>query len=385
MLTSSKYLIGLMTILIPFNLSFTITDNKKIEKVNEITGKTKNEFTGTSFAVNSDGTFIAVGYPYADKNRGYVKVFKKENKQYVQVGEDILLNEYVNIGYNISINSTGDLVTFISMYKKDKKWNEIVSTFKFINGKWHSCGREIVAEKLINYHSDVKLNDEGNILAINQLNKCVEIYEFGSGTWNKIKSFYDENAEIYGTNISLSSSGNTISITSEVYINDEIQQEITVYNYENDEWKKFGKSIILDKDLVFTITKLSNNGRRIIVASSGNQRNFIQMYEYAFNSWRKKANQIEDIDLNLNSVFDIDINEKGNAFIIGNTNKNTFQVFTLGLRNWIEKASFTNPEDKDQTGFKVDINDSGDQIIVGSPYYSEKLKKIGRIEIYEVN
>ena len=92
-------------------------------------GTQDKEFLGTSIATNKDGSIIAVGSPYANKNNGYASVYRKDANRYIPLANHIINKHDVNIGERIFINNIGDLIAFTSKRYENKQWNSYLNFY----------------------------------------------------------------------------------------------------------------------------------------------------------------------------------------------------------------------------------------------------------------
>lgn len=355
--------------------------SQDLKKLYEIQGEVKNQYTGTSFAANNNQSIIALGYSFVNKNLGYVEVYQLKNHHYELVGEIPIPENCFNIGHEVTLNANGDIIAFSSIFEQDDQFKELVHVFQYINKKWCQLGQEIIIDKNNNQHSNIKLDAKGFHLAVSQVEHFVKIFEFKDNTWLKNASFDNFTATIFGNQIDLSPDGNTISIVSDFIHGKTVHQEIDIYQKTDDKWNRVGQPIKIES-FDYSIAKLANNGQKVIVASASNKGGEIKLYEFIMNTWRLKADVIKDETLTVKSVYDLDVNDKGDVFAIGNSNTNQVIIYELPLKKWTKKAEYINSEKDDLTGFKVDLDQSGNQVTVASPYFDNSFKNSGKIEVF---
>ncbi|MDD7915534.1 hypothetical protein [Polaribacter ponticola] len=112
----------------------------------DIDGKLAGDQLGWSTAISNDGSIIAVGASGVISNKGYVKVYKNENNNWIQQGNDIIGDNIGDFfGYTLSISNDG-LILAIGAYGANNN-SGLVKVYKFNNNSWSQLGSTILGEK----------------------------------------------------------------------------------------------------------------------------------------------------------------------------------------------------------------------------------------------
>jgi hypothetical protein len=194
--------------------------NSKWNRVgNAISGVWSSGYFGLSVSLNSDGTTIACGAPYA-LSKGVVQVYKYYNSIWNIVGNATDLSGLggSNLGTSVSLSSDGNTVACgASTYSTSKG---LVQVFKYSNS-WNRVGNATDLSGLTNnsnFGQSVSLSSDGTTLAVGAPGYStntgyVQIYKYTS-SWAQIGSNYNgpTTNSYLGQSVSLSSAANTIAI-----------------------------------------------------------------------------------------------------------------------------------------------------------------------------
>ena len=172
--------------------------------------------------------------------------------------------------------------------------------------------------------------------------------------------------------------------------------EVTVYSLNNNVWEELGSIISGDAGGESSAIKLNNDGTRIIVGerwTPDNQtiaKGTAKIYEYSSGSWSQIGQDIVGEGGGDNGAqlgIDVSINNVGDRVIVGarywdklnsnaqNSNYGYMEVYDLvadggngGTGTWTLVGSRIEGPFRSQYGTSVDINSSGNKIIVGAPF-----------------
>ena len=150
----------------------------------DIVGKA-GDHSGRSVSLSGNGSVVAIGSPFAvDLNAlnsyitdqrndpGSVKIFKNDNNNWTQIGEDLI--GAVNgdhFGYSISLSYDGSIVAIGTPYNDDNGIQSgHVKIYKNSGNQWNQIGNDIQG-KGANDHSgaSVSISDDGSFIAIGTL------------------------------------------------------------------------------------------------------------------------------------------------------------------------------------------------------------------------
>lgn len=172
--------------------------------------------------------------------------------------------------------------------------------------------------------------------------------------------------------------------------------EVTVYSLTNNVWVALGSIISGDAGGESSAVKLNNDGTRLIVGerkTPDNQdvpKGTAKIYEYSSGSWSQIGQDIVGAgggDNGSQLGIDVSINSTGDRVIVGarywdksnsnaqNSNYGYMEVYDLvadggngGTGTWTLVGSRIEGSFRSQYGTSVDINSSGNRIIVGAPF-----------------
>lgn len=180
---------------------------------------------GTSVSINADGTIVVVGDPRNDKNgneSGHVSVYQNQNDLWMQIGNDIYgESHYEHCGHAVSINSDGSVIAVGYPYK-DANGNQsgCVRVYSFQGGSWIQIGNDIIGRSSRSWLGySVDLNSDGTMLAVGAHGSSdtmcyAVIYENHNNNWVQIGSEINgkESYDGFGNSISLSDNGAVVAI-----------------------------------------------------------------------------------------------------------------------------------------------------------------------------
>ena len=193
----------------------------------DIDGDAPEDNLGYAVSLNKDGSIMATGSKEHNSAAGHVKVFEYQTNTWVQIGNDIE-GEAMNdkFGGAVSLNNQGNI---IAVGAEDNNTTGEVRVFKNQNGNWLQIGNDIEGEGVgDNFGISVSLNSDGSKLAVGaEFNNDfatnaghVRIYENQSNFWVQIDSDIDGEVaqDRSGQSVSLSADGSIVAIGA--YLND---------------------------------------------------------------------------------------------------------------------------------------------------------------------
>jgi Flp pilus assembly pilin Flp len=231
---------------------FKNVDNVWTQIGSDIDGEAAGDGSGrTSISLSSDGTIVAIGAIYNDKNgsnAGHVRVFKNVDNVWTQIGSDIdgeASNDFS--GYSVSLSSDGTIVA-IGIVGTGSSAGR-VKVFNNVDNVWTQIGSGIDGEAANDFTgSSVSLSSDGTIVAIgaryNDGNGSdaghVRVFKNVSGVWTQIGSDIDGEAAgdwSGGYSVSLSSDGTIVAIGANLNDgNGNRAGHVRVFNYDGDKW-----------------------------------------------------------------------------------------------------------------------------------------------------
>ena len=183
-------------------------------------------------SLSSDGTTFAI----ADDNggiqgRGLIKTFKKNNGNWVKVGNDIeslTFNERL-LGHSIHLSENGSFLAISAPYSEQNKGG-LVRVYEFLNNQWIQIGPDIKQTNIATeFGMGLSISADGSLLAIGAPSES-QVNNVGSVVWGGSVRLYQNinNAYVHvgnvingnsamtniGYAIDLSGDGSTLAIGS---------------------------------------------------------------------------------------------------------------------------------------------------------------------------
>ena len=181
---------------------FERNNNNWIQKGQLLHGEPGYQF-GWSLSFNGKGDMIAIGANKADNNNGKVKIFQfdKNNNNWKQIGSDIEGNDNW-AGYSVALNNAGNMLSVGFSGDKSKGFETgLHKIFQFVDNDWKQIGPTLRGNNAYDlYGSGTDFNNKGNIFVVSAKN-CSD---YGEST-GKVQIF-----EIEGLN----STGNVIDLNN---------------------------------------------------------------------------------------------------------------------------------------------------------------------------
>jgi len=133
------------------------------------------EFFGSSIELSNDGSIIAIGAPNnfengTDDNFGFVRVFENQNENWVQIGEDIIADEEEDeFGMSLDFSDDGQILAVGAPRNNESNPNGagFVRVFRNQDNNWIQLGEDILGEAAVDFFGNaVSLSSDGNTLAV---------------------------------------------------------------------------------------------------------------------------------------------------------------------------------------------------------------------------
>ncbi|AXB55920.1 T9SS type A sorting domain-containing protein [Flavobacterium fluviale] len=317
-----------------------------IQQGQAINGKDPYDSSGDSLSLSSDGSVVAIGSRYNDRNgydSGQVRVYKNVSGVWTQVGADISgkANEDYS-GWSVSLSADGTVVAIGAPGNDGSEgyrfYTGQVRIFKNISGVWTQIGADIYGEGAFDQSGDsVSLSADGNVVAIGAIyNKGngtdsghVRIYKNVSGVWTKIGADIDGKA-IYdriGSKLSLSADGNVVAIGRN--FNESIgysssSGQVRVYKNVSNVWTQQGADINGEaiSDSSGSSVSLSSDGSVVAIgapynAGNGQYSGHVRIYKNVSGVWIQLGFDIDGKAVGDRSGSSVSLSSNGNVVAIG--------------------------------------------------------------------
>lgn len=175
------------------------------------------------------------------------------------------------IGHSIKLNNQGNILAVSSL-----SGDGLVRVFSSDGDVWTQLGADIEGLPSYGFGSSIDLNGDGDILAIaspsaNTNSGIVDIYDWDESLWvSRIPSISGKSIENFGSSISLSYGGDYIAIGASSA--NQGSGASRFYNWNNDSWGEmsYGVSGTSIQENLGSSIDLTTDGQTVIVGGSGN-------------------------------------------------------------------------------------------------------------------
>ncbi len=248
----------------------------------DIDGETANDKSGSSVAISSDGTKVAIGTRNnagGGSNAGQVRVYQNITGTWTKIGADID-GEADNdrSGRSVSISSDGTTVAIGAPYNDGGGINAgQVRVYQNISGTWTKIGADIDGEAADDQSGQsVSISSDGSTVAIGtQYNDGggidaghVRVYKNIAGAWTKIGADIDGETvnDQSGWSVAISSDGSTIAVGAP------FAGQVRVYQNISGTWTKIGVNINGEEggDASGSSVAISSDGTKVAIGAPSN-------------------------------------------------------------------------------------------------------------------
>ena len=194
---------------------YDLSGNIWVQKGNDIIGTTDDRL-GQSIALSSDGSRVAIGAPYggvSSNQLGYAAIYDLSGNTWVQIGINIIGKAvHDRFGSSIALSSDGSRVAISAPYNDDGgNASGHVRVYDISNGSWNQIGEDIngKANKEVAGRS-ISLSSDGSCLAVGATKGegCVRVYTYKETSWVQLGT--DIKGQVSGD-----SSGFSVSLSSD--------------------------------------------------------------------------------------------------------------------------------------------------------------------------
>jgi len=365
----------------------------------KIEGDSKIDAFGTSVAVSTDGTVIAVGAPFnaPSKVPGYVRVYKNVSGVWTQIGDDIKgAAQSGQWGSSIALSANGAILAAGAPYYNGKAgWvTGHVRVFEYISGKWTQVGDDIEGEAELDYSGNsIALSDDGKILAIgaaeSSMNSShagqVRVFENIGGTWSQIGQSLTglSQGDGLGKSVALSADGKILAAGANTLLTATANSNYTIL-YENitGNWTQIGQLIkgSPSHNRSGYSVSLSDDGSIVAIGAPRGygERGQVIVYQNIAGLWTPKGSPIDGENNGDNSGGSVSLSSNGNIVAIGavgnranGNHSGHARVYEYKANNWTQVGNDMDGEqsisNEDYFGNSVALSGAGDKLIIGAP------------------
>jgi Flp pilus assembly pilin Flp len=371
----------------------------------DIDGEAADDYFGSSVAISSDGTTLAIGAYGNDgggSNAGHVRVYQNIAGAWVKIGADIdgeAADDYS--GSSVAISSDGTTVA-IGATGNDGGGIDAghVRVYKNIAGTWTKIGADIDGEAADDYSGRVAISSEGTTVAIGASGNDgggsnagqVRVYKNIAGTWTKIGADIDGEAaeDRSGRSVAISSDGTTVAIgarNNDGGGNDAGQ--VRVYQNIAGTWTKIGVDIDGEAagDNSGYPVSISSDGTTVAIGAQYNDGGDIdagqvRVYQNIAGTWTKIGADIDGEMGNDQSGSSVAISSDGTTVAIGAVGSGQVRVYQNIAGTWTKIGiNIIQEEGGDGSGSSVAISSDGTKVAIGAPNTSNSGYAYGRGQV----
>ena len=227
----------------------------------DIDGSFAGDNSGSSIALSSDGTIVAVGSTGTDQtgtNSGSVRIFEyNATAGWVQRGTDIdgeTAREYS--GFSLDISADGNIVVIGAIYNSDSGEDSgSVRTFQWDGAAWTQMGQDIDGQQIGGKSGySVSISKNGDIVAVGSITNnsldgstidvgVAKIYQYRALSWQQLGQDLFGQAENnqFGNSISLNANGDIVAIAA--VLSEDATGLVRIYELSGNKWKQIGATI----------------------------------------------------------------------------------------------------------------------------------------------
>ncbi len=347
-------------------LLFPILCIGQIQIGSNIPGAAANDQCGSSVAMSSDGSIVAVGSSHHEGSgttagpRGHTRVYQNVAGVWTQIGADIdgeALGDQA--GSSVSLSSDGTVLAIGAPYNDgiygngtNTTYSGHVRVYKYNAGAWTKIGADINGESTIDVNGwSVSLSADGNVVAMgapgnynsnNAQAGHVRIYRNIDSVWTQIGSDIDGLAsnDRNGASVSLSSDGNIVAIGAPHNYSQVITSGyVRVFQNLAGVWTQVGatitgegtygtsgSSVALSSDgTILAIGDPSNNG------VNGSDSGHVRVYRNVSGTWTQIGADIDGKAANNQSGSSISLSSDGTILAIGSPRNSNGNAQNCGL------------------------------------------------------
>ncbi|MFL2860193.1 MAG: WD40 repeat domain-containing protein [Pontiellaceae bacterium] len=402
-----------------------ITFGSYLQLGSDINGEAGGDQSGSSVALSSDGSIVAIGAYGNDGNgsySGHVRLYQWNGSSWNQLGSDID-GEASNdrSGYSVALSSDGSIVA-IGAHQNDGNGRGVghVRLYQWDGASWNQLGSDIDGEAEFDRSgSSVALSSDGSIVAIGAPSNTsenggdsghVRLYKWDGSSWNQLGSDIDgkDQADYSGNSISLSADGTVIAIgASWSYGGGSYDAgRVSLYQWDGSSWNQLGDNI--DGDNAY-----ANSGKSVALSSDGSivaigaptynlygenesysqpGEGQVRLYQWDGSSWNQLGNDIDGETPTEGFGTSVALSSDGYIVVIGanrknigvNSNNGQVRSYQWDGSSWNQLGNDINGEAQDdEFGTSIALSSDGSIIAIGAPFNDATVSNSGHVRIFK--
>lgn len=390
----------------------TNNDDEWVQLGEAIKGKAAEDYFGWSIATSKSGEFVIIGGPWNGDNganAGIAQVYKyiKDTDKWEKVGGDILGEKAGDLsGSSVDINDAGDVVIIGSLH--NDKGTGHARVFRLMDGQWNQQGQDLIGTSSSWFGSAVAISSNGGKVIVGGPRSSegyVAVYEYIADIqrWEQVgDSIVGEAAsDRFGWSVDMDDSGDLIIVGAPYSSRSGYAR---VYRNVDGQWIKQGQDLDSKSggEYFGRAVAISDDGKKVIIGDPGHDANgyydsgYAQVYEFKDDTqkWEQVGSDItgEETDY-LGSA--VDINSTGDKIIVGAPawdvyyirNKPGYaRIFRLLDSQWVQQGQDLDGRfSYDEFGGAVAISGDGEKVVIGAPYNDDNGSNSGHVRAFIFN
>lgn len=304
----------------------------------DIDGDAASDYAGYSVSLSGDGSTVAVGSWIANSLKGEARVFSWDGSDWNQLGNDLVGETSQDFfGTSVALSSDGSRVAIGATGDDDNGSNSgHVRVYDWDGSAWSQVGSDLDGEAAGDQSgASVSLSSDGSRLAIGAeqndgagaASGHVRVYEWGGAAWSRLGADIDGEApgDQSGASVTLSSDGSRIAIGA--WGNDgngSASGHVRVYDWDGSAWTQAGDDIDGEagNDQLGRSVSLSSDGSRLAVGARANDGNGIgsghaRLFDWDGSSWVQLGGDIDGEAAGDESGWAVSLASDGSRLAIG--------------------------------------------------------------------
>ena len=370
---------------------------------------------GWSVALSSAGTRMAIGAIGNNGNAGHVRVYDWTENQWTQVGS-ALIGEAADdeFGSSVALSSDG---TRVAIGASGKDGNGVdagrVRLYDWTESEWTQVGADLNGEDYVDaFGWSVSLSSDGTRVAIgtpfndgNGLDAGhVRVYDWTETQWMQVGSDLNGQAKFdeFGTSVALSTDGTRVAIgASGAGENTDGAGYVRVYVWTGSQWTQVGSDLYGEMafDEFGWSVALSSEGTRLAIGApyndaNGNDAGHVRVFDWTGSQWTPVGS-----DLNGEAAYDylgwsVALSSDGTRVAIGaptngysSDNAGHVRLYDWTGSQWTQVGSALNQEASgDHFGRSVALSSDGTRVAIGAiPFNDGNGDGAGQVRVYDVS
>ncbi|WP_440993995.1 putative Ig domain-containing protein [Cysteiniphilum litorale] len=342
-------------------------------------------------------------------SKGHVRVYHFDNNQWLQLGSDLDgINDNDYFGKSLDISADGQRLV-VGMNTPDYKG--IAKVYEYDGVNWVQLGADITSLNTAGGQhaqgADVKLSADGNrviisdtgSITINQYEGSVRLFDYIDGDWQQVGQTIigEAKSDRLGEKVDISADGRIIAVSTT--LNDAggtSAGHVRLYQYDGAMWSQLGADIdgVATNERLGANVSLADNGLRIAIVSG--QTNEVTVYDYDNNQWHKAGDTLTHrVDVNNYYNNAVSLSADGMRLAVGVSRANDgdgevfFYDWDQNINDWLLLTKTLKGSGEERFGVTVALNAAGDKVAIGAPD-ADIIKNglqydIGKVRVYSLS